>query len=287
MRLHFRHSLITLTILGLTACASGERSREYPLRGQLTSVSADRGELSVSHEDIPGFMPAMTMAYHVKDPALLTGLRPGDLVIATLVVPNGAIPYLISIKRTGHAEIPRGTSGPHVMDVLAPGDEVPDDELVDQAGARRHLSDWRGSAIALTFIYTRCPMPDFCPLIERKFAEVQQVLASDPALGKGAHLLSVSFDPTYDTPRLLKAHATVLRADPRLWTFVTAPPRSNITHFASRFGVSVMNDSGAETLTHNLRTAVIDREGALVKIYSGNDWQPKTLVNDLRDVLGR
>jgi protein SCO1/2 len=253
----------------------------------LTSVSVDRDELSVNHGDIPGFMPAMTMAYHVKDPALLTRLRPGDLVTATLVVPNGAIPYLINIRKTGHADIPRGTSEPHVMDVLVPGDEVPDDELVDQAGARRHLSDWRGSAIALTFIYTRCPMPDFCPLIDRKFAEVQQVLASDPALGRGAHLISVSFDPAYDTQQVLKAHATALHADPRLWTFATSPPGSSIAHFASRFGVSVMNDSGAETITHNLRTAVIDREGALVKIYSGNDWHAKTLVANLRDALGR
>jgi protein SCO1/2 len=259
---------------------------EYALRGQLIAVSSDRREVSINHEDIPGFMPAMTMAYRVEDSTSLNPLVPGDLVSATLVVPQGALPYLINIKKTGHAELRQGTPTPKVMDVLARGDPAPDDPLVDQDGHRRHLSEWRGSAVALTFMYTRCPMPEFCPLIDRKFAEVQKTLAGDGKLEKATHLISVSFNPAVDTPGVLKAHAARLHADSRIWTFVTAPP-ATMTAFAARFGVSLIDDSRTNTITHNLRTAVIDPNGRLLKVHSGNDWQPEALVNDLRDAIGR
>jgi len=249
-------------------------------------ITPDRTEINLKHGDIPGFMPAMTMAYRVKDANQLAGIAPGDLISATLVVPDGQVPFLTDIKRTGHADVPEGSSAPRVMDVLQPGDNVPDDPLQDQDGVTRPLSTWRNRAVAVTFMYTRCPMPDFCPLMDRKFAAVQRAIAADAALKDTVHLVSVSFDPAYDTPSVLKAHATALGADPQLWSFATAPAPV-IQGFASRFGVSVVDEGGNAPITHNLRTAVIDRQGRLVTTYSGSDWLPETLVKDLRDASRR
>jgi protein SCO1/2 len=268
------------------AAACRAQPREYPVRGQLIAVSAPALEVTLNHEDIPGFMPAMTMAYHVKDAALLTGLTAGDLVTATLVVPNNEIPFLKDLRRTGHADLPADTTKPRVMDVMQPGDTVPSDVLEDQDGARRRLSDWNHRALAVTFIYTRCPMPDFCPLMDRRFAALQKSIAGDPALRDSAHLVSITFDPTYDTPAVLKKHAANLSADPAIWSFLTAAP-DVISRVASRFGVSVIADPNTPTFTHNLRTAVIDPRGRLVNVYSGNDWTPDGLLNDLRNASRR
>ena len=129
-------------------------------------------------------------------------------------------------------------------------------------------------------------MQDFCPLMDRRFADVQKSISADPALARSIHLVSVSFDPARDTPAVLKAHAKTLGANPALWSFLTAR-EPVIEAFASRFGVSVMREGNEGTITHNLRTAVIDSQGRLVKMYSGSDWSPETLLSDLRDAARR
>jgi protein SCO1/2 len=125
-------------------------------------------------------------------------------------------------------------------------------------------------------------MQDFCPLMDRRFAEVQKAVAADPALARSVHLVSVSFDPARDTPPVLKAHAKTLGANPELWSFLTAAEPA-IETFASRFGVSIMREGSDASITHNLRTAVIVPAGRLAKIYSGSDWSPETLLGDLRN----
>jgi protein SCO1/2 len=283
-----RLSLMLAIALATTRCSPSPepRARQYPLRGQVLALAPARHELSVKHDDIPGFMPAMTMAYRVKDGKLLQGLTRGDLISATLNVRESDA-WLSAIQRTGHADVVDTAPVPRVMDVLEPGDAVPDTELRDENGQPRRLIDWRDYAVAVTFVYTRCPMPDFCPLMERQFAEAQQRIASDPALAGAVHLVAVSFDPEHDTPDVLKAHARARGADPRVWTYLTGTPAS-IEDVASRFGVSIMREQDdTATLTHNLRTAVIDPRGRLVKIYSGSDWTPAMLVEDLREARGR
>ena len=164
---------------------------------------------------------------------------------------------------------------------------VPDDPLQDQTGAPRKLSDWRGKALAVTFVYTRCPLPDFCPLMDRHFAELQRAIAGDARLRDRAHLVSVSFDPAHDTPAVIQAHAKMRGADPRTWSYLTGSPDA-IEHLTSRFGVStIAGTDAAQTLTHNLRTAVIDPKGRLVKVLSGNDWTVDQLLADLREAGGR
>ena len=285
---------LAAAVFGCTAALAGctaEPDRTYPLRGQILAVDqprpGGRPQITVKHEDIPNFMPAMTMPYFVKDPA--DQVRPGDLITATLVLQPGGDAYLTHLRKTGHAELPAG-AGPlskvKIMDLMKPGDEVPDDPLLDQAGATRRLSDWRGRALAVTFVYTRCPLPDFCPMLDRRFGELQRALSRDARLRDRVHLVSVSFDPAHDTPAVIQAHAKARGADPRTWSYLTGTAAA-IDHFTSRFGVSTIADKNtAETLTHNLRTAVIDRQGRLVKIHSGNEWTVETLLADLREASG-
>jgi len=282
--------------LAVLAGCKAEPERTYPLRGQILAIGGPprpdgRREITVKHEDIPNFMPAMTMGYSVKEPPSIDGLQPGDLVTATLVFDqrHGDM-YLGNLKRTGHADLPAGAHAVRIMDVMNPGDEVPDDPLQDQAGATRKLSDWRGRALAVTFVYTRCPVPDLCPLMDRRFGELQRAIAADARLRDRVHLVSVSFDPVHDTLAVVQAHAKTRGADPRTWSYLTGPPAA-IDHFTSRFGVSAIADADADTdtaqsFTHNLRTAVIDRKGRLVTIHSGNDWTVETLLADLREASG-
>jgi protein SCO1/2 len=265
---------------------AAESDRRYPLKGQILAIGTTRQDgrrdLSIKHEDIRGFMPAMTMAYSVKQPGTLDGLAPGDLVTATLVL-SGPDMYLEGITKTGHAELPPDAKPVKAMDVMAPGDTVPDDALTDQEGRTRKLSEWRGQALAVTFVYTRCPMPDFCPLMDRHFGDLQRAVAADPALRDRAHLVSVSFDPAHDTPAVIATHAKARGADPRTWSYLTGT-RSAIDHLTSRFGVSAIDETdAAQTITHNLRTAIVDPKGRLVKVYSGNEWTVDALLADLRE----
>jgi protein SCO1 len=274
---------IIVALVVATACSRGPEPKQYELKGQVLGVKQDAREVLIKHEDIQGFMPGMTMPFTVRDVKLLDGLAPGDLVTATLVVAERDA-HLSTLKKTGHAELemaaPPDTASSG-FELLKTGDTVPDQLLVDQNGKPRPLSTLRGHRIALTFIYTRCPMPAFCPLMDRNFQAVQREIKKTPALSD-VRLVSVSFDPQFDTPPVLKAHAERLQADPLLWTFVTGE-REEITRFAARFGVSVERaEQNPIDITHNLRTAIIDAEGRLVKMHSGNSWAPADIVADLK-----
>jgi protein SCO1/2 len=286
MRPHIVFSLCLL--VAAAACGTKSDQRTFTLQGQVQSIDTPRKLLVVKHEEIKGFMPAMTMPYEVQDEKAMNGLKPGDLINATLVVfSNGA--HLTDIKKVGEAPLekppaeapnPSASSG---FELLKPGEAVPDGSFRDQDGKKRHFSDFKGSLVAMTFIYTRCPLPTFCPLMDRHFAALQKSLKSDPAL-KGVHLVTVSFDPATDTPAVLKAHGRKLDADFSRWTFLTGD-RDEVDQFASRFGVSVsraMNDQ--RDITHNLRTAIVDADGKLAKVYTGNEWSPEELLTDLKTV---
>jgi protein SCO1/2 len=268
-----------------TACTRVDE-RTFTLQGQVISIEPGRKALTIKHEEIKGFMPAMTMPYEVRDGKLLDGLAAGDLINATLiVVSNGA--YLSAIRKVGQAPLekppaeapaPSASSG---FELLKPGEAVPDGDFVDQSGQQRRFSAFKGSTVVMTFIYTKCPLPTFCPLMDRHFATLQTALKGDPSL-KAVHLVTVSFDPITDTPPVLREHAKRLDADLARWTFLTGD-RDEIDKFGARFGVSVsraMND--ARDITHNLRTAIVDADGKLVKVYTGNDWSPDQVLADLK-----
>jgi protein SCO1/2 len=282
MRTRIAFSIVT--VLAVAACGSPPAPHTYTLQGQVLAVTPDHQQASIKHEEIKGFMAAMTMSYRMKDPEQLNGIAPGDLINATLVVEtNGA--FLTDVKKVGEAPLeqaatatPSASSG---FELLKPGEPVPDGEFVDQNGAKRKFSAFRGSPLAMTFMYTKCPLPDFCPLMDRHFAAVQQTLNADPALKK-VHLVSISFDPATDTPLVLKKHASELKADPARWTFLTGD-RDKVDQFASRFGMTIARaPDDPVNITHNLRTAIVDADGKLVKVYTGPDWKPEQVVADLR-----
>jgi protein SCO1/2 len=273
---------LTLSVLvGLAACSRAPEMRAYELQGQILAMKPESREVVIKHGDIKGFMPGMTMPFKVNEAALLEGKQTGDLITATLMV-GETDAYISSITKTGAAPLEpqievTATDGA----ILMPGDPLPDQLLVDQDGTPTPLSSLRGHRVALTFMYTRCPLPDFCPMMDRHFAAVQKTLASTPELAD-VRLLSVSFDPEHDTPAVLKAHAQALGANPQIWRFVTATPEE-MTTLTRRFGVHVERDAAsAIDITHNLRTAVIDPEGRILTVHSGTDWTPAQLVADLK-----
>lgn len=269
-------TLLVVACAGMSACS---RARQYELRGQILAVDRERQEITISHGDIRGFMPAMTMPFKVKDARLLEGRQPGDLVTATLVVED-ANGYLSSVERTGHAALTSPPPAPRV-EMLAPGQPVPDVRLTDQKGTTHPLSAWRGRILAVTFIYTRCPLPDFCPLMDRHFKAVQDQVLADPQMRERVALLSISVDPGFDTPPVLAAHAAHAGADARVWQFLTGE-REAIAAFASRFGTSIIREgSDSADITHNLRTAVIASDGTLVAVLKGADWAPADLMHAL------
>lgn len=265
----------------LAGCRAPER--QYPLRGQVLAVSVERGEIAVKHEDIPGLMPGMTMTFKVADRRVLTDRSAGDLIEATLAMTDREA-ILRDVRKTGFADLTpavaaAASSG---FELLREGDAVPDQPLVDETGRTRRLGDWRGRAIAITFIYTRCPIPTFCPMMDRHFAAVQKEVRGDPALAARVKLVSVSFDPAYDTPARLRAHAAKLGAHAETWSFLTGS-RDEVDRFASRFGVSIARDTPAD-ITHNLRTAIVRPDGRLGEVFTGNDWTPSQLVEALKRV---
>jgi protein SCO1/2 len=228
-------------------------------------------------------MAAMTMPFKVKDPGLVKGRVPGDLVKGTLMVTDEDA-WLSRLEKTGWAPFPdRETTEPPRVERLEPGAAVPDETFIDQNGDPFRLSSLKGSVVIVTFIYTRCPLPDYCPLMDRRFAAIQRAVQGGRT-GTPIRLLSISFDPDHDTPAVLRAHAARLGADPAFWTFATAP-REAVDTFGARLGLDVIRDvKNPADITHNLRTAVLDRQGRLVTVLNGNGWSVEDALAALASV---
>ena len=270
-----------LLLLAVAACSRQPASREYELQGQILGIAPERREVLIKHGDIKGFMPGMTMPFRVTDEELLKDKQPGDLVTATLVV-SDLNSHISVLTRTGHAPLETAPVASDAPKILAPGEQVLDALLVDQEGMPLPFSRLRGHRVALTFIYTRCPLPEFCPMMDRHFAAVQKAVKSTPALAD-VRLITVTLDPEYDTPAVLKPYSEKRNADPAIWSFVTGEPKE-VSRFGSQFGLFVDRAPGsaANDIIHNLVTAVIDADGRLVRLHTGNDWTPTQLVADLK-----
>jgi protein SCO1/2 len=282
--------LVLLAALAAPACkrevppAAGQR---HPLKGKVVEVDLANRKVTVAHEDIPGFMPAMTMPFVVldKDAALLQGVGPGDEITATLVAPDSRywLEELVVVKK-GTPD-PNATAAPHANEPH-PGDAMPDVSLVDQNGKPLRLADYQGKAVALTFVFTRCPLPDFCPLMMKKFAAAHAVLAKDAALESRTHLLTISFDTKHDTPEVLRAFGKPFQktATPFMhWTLATGKEEA-IRTLGGALELDYVEEN--RSFTHNLRTAVLDREGKLRRLFRGSDWTPEELVAELKAAAG-
>ncbi len=262
--------------------------RTYRLQGQVQAITPDRQEATVKHGEIKGLMPAMTMPYHFRARSELDALKPGDLIDGTLVIESNDA-FLTGVRKTGEAPIEKppaetlvtGSTLDKAVKLLQPGDTIPDGAFVNQSGRKASFKDFRGSTVVLTFIYTRCPLPTFCPMMDRHFATIQEHMKADASL-KRVHLVTISFDPVRDTPAVLRAHAKELGADLQRWTFLTGDPKA-IDEFSGKFGVFVVrNPNDERDITHNLRTAIIGPDGTVKKIYTGNEWTPDDVLADLK-----
>jgi protein SCO1/2 len=270
-------------VLALAGCSTSSNTREYELHGQVLAVDPARQEITIKHGDIHGFMPGMTMPFKVRDRALIQGRVPGDLVKATLVLEETDA-FLRTIEKTGSAPLTEPAPAPRV-DVLGPGDTPPDVELVDESKLPRRLSAFRGQTVGVTFMYTRCPLPNFCPLMDRNFKTVQDRVLADPGLRGRVRLLSVTLDPEFDRPAVLAKRARSLGAVAGTWSFLTGE-RESVERFAGAFGVSIMRDDPAkQEVVHNLRTGVVRPDGTILTVISGNEWTPEQLVDELRKAV--
>jgi protein SCO1/2 len=275
--------LALLVTLPLTSCRGTNQSqvRRYRLKGTVVQVDKAQQHLVVNHEEIPGFMGAMTMPYPVVDTQTLEKLSPGDQITADVVVtPNDIhLDNVVVVKKSDGKTSPTGA-------LLQPPDggaPVPDFTLVNQDGKRVRLAQYRGKSVLLTFIYTRCPLPDYCPLMSHNFAEIEKIVEKSPELYAKTHLLSISFDSRYDTPKVLRNYARAFVTDRgqqtfEHWEFATIPAaeKNDVTKF---FDVFVTQEQGQ--ITHSMNTAIISPDGHIYKAYSGNDWKPADVLADL------
>lgn len=240
----------------------------------------------IEHEAIPRFMSAMVMPFNVDSRAQLADFDNGDAVGFTLYVNRDSswIADLRALPDSAVARHPAGTPDPFLEGedtLLERGNMIPDTPLVDQENQAFNLADFRGRALLLTFIYTRCPLPDFCPLLSRQFKTLQPVLQEQ--FGEQVHLLSISFDPTYDTPQTLRAYAQRYTQVTSTWTFATGT-EENIEALANQFGVFYSTADGAN-FDHNLTTALIDQDGRIVQLWRGNDWSSDEVLEAVTEMF--
>ena len=281
---------IALTLALLLAGSSCRRrpknEKRYELKGKVVAVNVTEHTVTISHEAIAGYMPAMTMPFKTNDEASLNIVAPGDQIAATLVVSDvSAWIDEIVITKEGVAD-PYAKATDGIVEPK-PGDPVPDFGLMNQDGKRIHLAQYLGKAVALTFVYTRCPQPDQCTLMSTNFAQVDKALQQQPAIYEKTHLLTISFDPDYDTPKVMRSYGaahTGRYSDETFqhWEFATGSA-DEIKGIARFFGLRYFHDteSGNDQVIHSLRTAVIGPDGKLVRLYRGNDWKPEQVVTDL------
>ena len=274
---------LLVLLVGAAACAPAEppQPRSYALTGQVLAINTSQTALTVKHDDIEDFMMGMTMTFPVEEGTDLSGLTVGDTIEATLEV-AGTTARLRDVKRTGSAPLPANTNEVALAaGLLEVGDEVPDAALIDQADNRRSLAEWTGMATIYGFTYTTCPLPNFCPLIDRQFAALQARIAADPDLAARARIVSVSIDPEHDTPAVLAAHAEGLGANHDIWTFLTGDV-ATVDRVAGRFGVGIVRPEEGNEISHNLRTTLVGPDGRVAAIYPGGDWTVDQVLDDLR-----
>ena len=258
------------------------QGKRYHLVGKIVQVQSDSNTLVIDGQDIPGFMAAMTMPYPVRVHADLAGLSAGDEITADVVVgDNGA--YLENIVVTKKAA-PSGAGKPSSdLHQPQPGDKVPDFALVNQDGKQIHISSFKGHPLLVTFIYTRCPFPDYCPLVSQNFAKIYAATRQDPALGSSLRLLTISFDTAFDTPTVLRQYAATFNQTTggtsfARWEFAVIPPK-DLKTVTDYFGFYYSEQQPGQ-IVHSMSTSVITPQGTIYKWYDDNDWQPADLIAD-------
>ncbi len=285
------NSLFLAVGCGTSAPEVAPRTKTFELDGVVRAVDTEKGVVSIAHEDIPDLMPPMLMDFRLEDLTLLEDVIVDDEVSGLLEVDyddQSQITRLELVDLVVTRPAPPRPPGadpiatPSPPPTLEPGEAVPDLVMTSQNGEVLRLSELQGHVVVLTFIFTRCPQPEYCPLMDRKFGELAKRIARSPDRADQVRLLSVSFDPEYDTPEVLAEHAQRVGAQPPLWTFAVADHEA-LREVAAPLGLTYapMTDQ----IVHSLSTSVIAPDGTLARLELGNTWTPEELYGQVRQLL--
>ncbi len=264
-----------------TVSKQASAAQTFTIRGRV--VSTDATHVTLDGEDVPGFMEAMTMDYKLADPSVVSELHPGDRITAKVLANKVGDSYgdvrLADIVVIAQAR--PDYKPPVSYHVPTAGDVVPDFKLLNQSDRTIQLNQFKGKIVLMTFIYTRCQLADFCPRMSHNFADIDKALAADPALYKQTHLISVSFDPTYDTPKVLRSYGgayTGNYTNERFlhWEFA-APTEKELPAMTQFFNVGV-TPGDSKSLTHSLSTVLIDKDGKIIDWYPTSEWKPEEIL---------
>ena len=278
--------LATLVCLLIFVGGCGTSGKHYVLTGRVISKQATTQQLVIANDDIPGFMSAMTMPYAVKDPDGFNRVHPADIIRADVVVtPDGEF-WLEHLAVTGKALAQPQAEGaaPHVLMI---GEKPPDPPMVNQDGKTIRFSQFAGRDVLITFIYTRCPFPDYCPLLSSKFAEIQREIAKNPEDKKKMHLISISLDPAFDMPPVMRKYGlTYLQNDPggfAQWDFVSTTPK-DLQTLVSSFGLAYSQENNQ--ISHSMNTILLAGNGTVANMWPENDWQSSEILDVMRHTAG-
>lgn len=297
MKLMRPYRILCIALIAcLSACQQERAPQHFTGHGTVKNLAADQKIVLIEHEEIPGFMKAMTMEFAVKDPVLLADIRSGDAITFTLEQTADSL-YIIAIERENvdledaapqaarqpeeQPATPQETHAAEREDARAEFEPfpAPDFQLTDQNGQSFTLSSLRGKVVLMDFIFTQCPGP--CPLLSTKFSHLQRKLGE--RLGKEVMLVSVTIDPQQDTPEVLKAYAQRYNADPSGWKFLTGTTR-DIIMVASQYGADYRR--GPEgIIDHRLLTCLIDRDGNVVREFVGVNHSVDELLQETEGLL--
>jgi protein SCO1/2 len=270
-------SILAAIVLSATACKP--QTREFQLHGQVVQSDAEKNTIVVKHNDIPGFMPGMTMPYKVKDRSGMLALAPGDVMDARVVVLKDGSDFWLDNIRITDSSARKGAKAPRV---LKAGEKVPDLELINQDGKKFRLSDLKGKAVLITFIYTRCPLPTFCPRLSTAFSKIHEDLAKDPNDYAKTHLLTISFDPDYDTPAVLRKYGMAYLKDDASgfdhWDFATTSP-DDLHLLSEAFGLIYIEEDNQ--ISHSMNIVLISPDGTVVKSWPF-EWTPAELEDAMK-----
>lgn len=269
--------LIFLCLFVATGCSNEKR---YELNGKVVSVDRDKSQVTIAHQEVKGYMPAMTMPFNVPSETDLQILAADDQVSATLVVDGSRVwleDLVISRLSASSATLP-------AVVMAKEGDEVPNFTLRNQDDRVIRIHDYRGKTLLLTFIYTRCPVPDYCTLMSNNFAQVDRALGQDADLYGKTHLLSISIDPDYDTGKVLRSYGSAHTGRYEKETFAhwefAAGTKDQVKDIAQYFGLTYFPDK--DQIVHGLRTVIVTPDGKVAKIFTGNEWKPEEAVEELK-----
>lgn len=270
------------------ATTSARSNQVFEVKGVIKELKPDGKTVEIRHEAVTNYMPAMVMPFEAKEPKELAGLKAGDEIKFRMTVTDDDV-WIDQIQKLSNPnpnQLPSKAGVFHFSRDVEPlqiGDPLPEYHFTNELGQAVSTTQFKGDAVGITFIFTRCPLPNFCPKMSSNFEHVQKKLLEMTNGPSNWHLLTISFDPEFDTPEILKAYAQRFSADEKHWDFLTGDI-SEISTMSDQFGQMFWKDEGA--LNHNLRTVVIDASGRVQKIFQGNNWTPEEMVAEMVKAAG-